>query len=80
MDKSLKCQPKDKFGELINEGDLIEVQSVTELQKVFRIEDDLYFQPYGHIEKVKDYFSNDLVLIKRREETFLEWLQNNTKN
>lgn len=59
MSTYVKCF--DKFGEEINEGDMVDVQ-LDGTQIVYKKEDgQLYFQPYEGEVRVSAYFSNDLI-------------------
>ena len=60
--ESLKCY--DKFGEELREGDIVDVQQAG-CHAIYKKKDGhLCFKPYGEEERVKDYFSNDLVKAK----------------
>ena len=56
--------PVDRFGEKIEAGDQIDVQQAG-VHEVWAEAGALWFKPYGKPEKVKSYFSNDLIKIKR---------------
>ncbi len=56
--------PTDKFDNTINAGDVVDVQKAGEF-KVHEVEGDLYFSPYGKMERVRDYFKNDLIKVER---------------
>lgn len=52
--------PVDKFGETISAGDLVDVQRAG-VHEVWEEAGELWFKPYGEPERVKEYFSNDLI-------------------
>jgi hypothetical protein len=53
---------RDKFGRVIQDGDIVDVQMDGE-HKVYKKEDgQLYFKPLGKEDRVSSYFSNDLIL------------------
>ena len=63
--KYVKC--KDKFLKEIKDGDFLDVQE-DGLHQVYRKKDgQLYFKPYGKEDRLSAYFSNDIVLHKRKE-------------
>ena len=61
--ESLKCY--DKFGEELREGDIVDVQQAG-CHAIYKKKDGhLCFKPYGEEERVKDYFSNDLIKVSK---------------
>jgi hypothetical protein len=63
--KSEACVCVDKFDNVISEGDILDVQMNGE-HKVYSKNGELYFKPYGKESKVRDYFSNDIVIVKKK--------------
>jgi hypothetical protein len=63
--KSEACICVDKFDNVISEGDILDVQMNGE-HKVYLKNGELYFKPYGEESKVRDYFSNDIVIVKKK--------------
>jgi hypothetical protein len=55
----------DKFDNVISDGDILDVQMAGE-HKVYSKNGELYFKPYGEESRVNDYFSNDLVIVKKK--------------
>lgn len=61
--QSLKCY--DKFGEELFQGDRVDVQQAG-VHIIWKGKDGhLYFRPYGEPERIKDYFSIDIVKVKK---------------
>ena len=56
---------RGKFDNVISEGDILDVQMAGE-HKVYSKNGELYFKPYGEESKVRDYFSNDIVIVKKK--------------
>lgn len=52
--------PLDKFSKPILAGDLVDVQRAG-VHEVWEESGELWFKPYGDPERVKEYFSNDLI-------------------
>lgn len=52
--------PIDRFGETISAGDRVDVQQAG-VHEIWEEAGELWFKPYGEPEKVKEYFSNDLI-------------------
>lgn len=61
--ESLKCQ--DRFGEELQTGDTVDVQQAGHHTIYKKKDGHLYFKPYGEEERVKDYFSNDLIKVRK---------------
>jgi hypothetical protein len=56
--KQVKCY--DKFNQLLQEGDYVDVQK-DGVHQIYKKEDkELYFKPYGKEDRVSAYFSNDI--------------------
>jgi hypothetical protein len=60
---SLKCY--DKFGEELFLGDTVDVQQAGKHIIYKKKDGHLYFRPYGEEERVKDYFSNDIIKVRK---------------
>ena len=61
MDRSQIVKCFDKFGEELQEGDYVDVQTSGK-HKIYKKEDgQLYFKPYGREDRVSDYFSDDMI-------------------
>jgi hypothetical protein len=59
-DRFIRCF--DKFGEEILEGDVLQVQGIKDvLVDGNDLNGQLCFSPYGKVERVSSYFSNDLI-------------------
>jgi len=53
----------DRFGDILKENDIVDVQRAGEF-KIFKKDDgELYFNPYGKDEKVHLYFSNEIIKV-----------------
>lgn len=63
VSETLKCY--DKFGEEIFVDDIVDVQEAGKHIIYKKKDGHLYFRPYGEEERVKHYFSNDLIKIKK---------------
>jgi hypothetical protein len=63
VSESLKCY--DKFGEELFLGDVVDVQQAGQHIIYKKKDGHLYFRPYGEEERVKDYFSNDIIKIRK---------------
>lgn len=50
----------DRDGKRVTAGSRLSVQDVPEPVEVYESEGDLYFQPYGKPERVREYFSDDI--------------------
>lgn len=61
--QSIKCY--DKFGEELFMGDTVDVQQAGQHTIYKKKDGHLYFRPYGEEERVKDYFSNDIIKVVR---------------
>lgn len=54
-----KC--KDKFGDILRDGDYVDVQT-SGIKRIYAKSDgQLYFKPYNKEEKVSSYFANDMI-------------------
>ena len=61
--QSIKCY--DKFEQELFMGDIVDVQQAGQ-HIIYKKKDGyLYFRPYGEEERVKDYFSNDIIKVVR---------------
>ena len=63
MENLTKRVVLDKFNREIKAGDEMSVQSCERTCIVSEIDGELYFAPYGTIEKVKSYLTNDIEII-----------------
>lgn len=61
---SWKFFVEDKFGNELNDGDLVDVQN-SGIFQIYKKDDELYFKPYGEDELVRSYFSNDLIKVEK---------------
>lgn len=55
---------RDKFDDEIKDGDMVDVQMAGE-HRVYMKDGQLHFSPYGEECMVCEYFSNDLILVKK---------------
>lgn len=53
----------DKYGNEIRSGDELGVQDLPQPVPVYEKDGELYFNPYGKEERVRDYFMNDIYLL-----------------
>jgi hypothetical protein len=58
FDKSSIGDITDAFGDVVNDGDFLNVQD-GQICQVKEIGNELYFAPYGKIELVRSYFRQD---------------------
>jgi hypothetical protein len=56
--------PVDTFGKPISAGDSVDVQNAGTFV-VYEKDGDLWFEPYGKPERVRHYFSNDLIKVEK---------------
>ena len=62
--QSIKCY--DKFDQELFMGDTVDVQQAGQHIIYKKKDGHLYFRPYGEEERVKDYFSNDIIKVNKK--------------
>lgn len=60
----MKNQPKDAFDNIIEAGDIVDVQTAGEFE-VYEEKGELWFTPYGKPERPMEYFMNDMIIVKK---------------